>query len=169
MHLIAKSTTFIGCLPRFYESFYPEKRRKERRCEYQSEKLSRTFDDDDQDGIVYYETFAKLLISHGADIHLKNQEGETPLASAMRSNNHSIVILLIQSGAKYWEDVDREGNNFIHYFTRFIAYVDQLQPHRDIDQVQKDRFLAYADAVFNSIETEQPVNDGLKLLVKGGK
>ncbi|KAG1474111.1 hypothetical protein G6F56_000547 [Rhizopus delemar] len=164
LHLIAKSTTFIGCLPRFYESFYPEKRRKERRCEYQSEKLSRTFDDDDQDGIVYYETFAKLLISHGADIHLKNQEGETPLASAMRSNNHSIVILLIQSGAKYWEDVDREGNNFIHYFTRFIAYVDQLQPHRDIDQVQKDRFLAYADAVFNSIETEQPVNDGLKLL-----
>lgn len=114
---------------------------------------------------MYHKELAGMLVAYGADIDIQNQEGETPLASAMRFNNHSMVTFLIESGAKYWKDVDVNGNNFIHYFSRFIAYIEQLQPHREMDCIQKNRLLAAADAMWEAIEKNQPANDDLKLIV----
>ena len=165
LHSLAKDTTYIKCLVSFYESFYPKKRRHTYGYGSNANKKTRAFENDDQDGIMYHKELAGMLIAYGADIDIQNQEGETPLASAMRSNNHSMVTFLIESGAKYWKDVDANGNNFIHYFSRFIAYIEQLQPHREMDCIQKNRLLAAADAMWEAIEKNQPANDDLKLIV----
>ncbi|KAG0800420.1 hypothetical protein G6F22_002250 [Rhizopus arrhizus] len=164
LHSLAKDTTYIKCLVSFYESFYPKKRRHTYGYDSNANKKTRAFENDDQDGIMYHKELAGMLIAYGADIDIQNQEGETPLASAMRSNNHSMVTFLIESGAKYWKDVDANGNNFIHYFSRFIAYIEQLQPHREMDCIQKNRLLAAADAMWEAIEKNQPANDDLKLI-----
>ncbi len=52
------------------------------------------------------EEFYKLLIDKGADVNAKDNKGETPLYSALRSNN-IIANLLITNGA----DVNVENNN----------------------------------------------------------
>ncbi|KAI9257420.1 ankyrin repeat-containing domain protein [Sporodiniella umbellata] len=119
---------------------------------------------DINDGAVYYERLVKMLVSKGANINIKNQDGETPLASAMQSNNHTIVLLLIQMGAKYWEDTDKAGNSFLHYFGRFIAWINQHQPHRDIDQAHKERLVGLADSMVSAIEDHQPLYSSIESL-----
>ncbi|EAY13486.1 hypothetical protein TVAG_206540 [Trichomonas vaginalis G3] len=43
---------------------------------------------------------AKLLLSHGAKVNIKDDHGETALNKASRYNNDEIVRLIISYGAK---------------------------------------------------------------------
>lgn len=151
-HILAKDTTYIKCLPKQFTSFY-RNRNKPVKFSQGWNKYIR-LETDDEDRIKYHLQLAKLLLEYNADIHTKNEDGETPLASAMRSKNHYMVAFLIESGASYWKDVDQDGNSFFHYFPRFIAYIDYLQPHREIDTVQKTRLIKIADSIWRAIEAD---------------
>jgi len=43
----------------------------------------------------------RLLLEHGANVHIKTHTGETPLSFASNKGHTSIVELLLGSGAKY--------------------------------------------------------------------
>lgn len=106
---------------------------------------------DDLEGVAYQETFVKLLIDYGANLNIKNAENETALAIAIRVGNHHLVLFLIQAGAKFWVDTDKNGNNFFHYFGDLVSSINGLQPHYDLDIVIKERFMEVARNIWTSV------------------
>jgi ankyrin repeat protein len=50
---------------------------------------------------------AKLLLEHGASVHVRNKNGQTPLHLASQFNHSSVVALLLKFGA----DVDAQDND----------------------------------------------------------
>lgn len=96
---------------------------------------------DDMDGIKYQLKLAKLLIEHGANLDAKNLKNETPLATAMRNKNHSLVAVLIKAGSKFWLDLDEEGNTFLHYYATLAARTNSVRAHGfEENVVRRQRF-----------------------------
>lgn len=96
---------------------------------------------DDMDGINYQIKLAKLLIEHGANLDAKNLKNETPLATAMRNKNHSLVAVLIKAGSKFWLDSDEEGNTFLHYYATLAARTNSVRAHGfEENVVRRQRF-----------------------------
>lgn len=93
------------------------------------------------DGINYQIKLAKLLIEHGANLDAKNLKNETPLATAMRNKNHSLVAVLIKAGSKFWLDSDEEGNTFLHYYATLAARTNSVRAHGfEENVVRRQRF-----------------------------
>jgi ankyrin repeat protein len=53
---------------------------------------------------------AELLISEGADVNVKNDEGETPIDMAIRLKRTETADLLRKHGGKTGEELKAEGN-----------------------------------------------------------
>lgn len=108
---------------------------------------------DDIEGVDYQNTLADLLVQHGADLNIKASNNETPLATAMRLKNHHLVATLIKYGSRFWTDVDKDGNNFFHYFGEYAGFINGLQPHYDLDVLVKKRHEDIAKQMWKSVES----------------
>lgn len=42
---------------------------------------------------------AEYLLEHGASVHIRDRYGHSPLDDALRFNRHSIITLLVDTGA----------------------------------------------------------------------
>ncbi|KAI8333682.1 ankyrin repeat-containing domain protein [Chlamydoabsidia padenii] len=82
---------------------------------------------DDQVCIEYQQRVVRLILDAGADINAVNVSKNTPLALAMASQNFHMVALLIEQGAKYWSDVDNNGNTFFHGLLYGTAQLDNVR------------------------------------------
>lgn len=135
---MAASTVFSKLIPKGYQSIYPEKKQG---YSFHALKNAEPYSQDDMDGIKYQLDMAKLLIEHGADLDAKSLKNETPLATAMRNKNHSLVAVLIQAGSKFWLDVDEEGNTFLHYYAVLAARINSIRAHGfEESMVRRQRF-----------------------------
>lgn len=143
MHTLVSDTSFAKQLPKEWQTFYPNKSTYN-----QPEPLKH----DENEGAVYQKTIVELLIKHGADLNMISSMNETPLAMAMRLNNHYLVATLIKSGARFWMDVDSNGNNFFHYFGAYTAFINGLQPHYDLDILVRERHKEIAQQMWTSVE-----------------
>jgi ankyrin repeat protein len=47
---------------------------------------------------------ARLLLDHGADVHIQSSDGVTPFQVAIHHSHHDIAQLLLDSGAKREEE-----------------------------------------------------------------
>ena len=56
-----------------------------------------------------YEEIAALLIIKGADVNIKNDDGETPLDWAEEERNTDLADLLRKHGGKTGEELKAEG------------------------------------------------------------
>ncbi|KAL7332977.1 hypothetical protein PS15p_201946 [Mucor circinelloides] len=138
LHHLAANTTFAKLLPKNYQSIYPEKMQG---YGYHVLKNAEAHARDDMDGIKYQLKLAKLLIEHGANLDAKNLKNETPLATAMRNKNHSLVAVLIKAGSKFWLDLDEEGNTFLHYYATLAARTNSVRAHGfEENVVRRQRF-----------------------------
>lgn len=135
---MAANTAFAKLLPKGYQCIYPEKKQG---YGYRVLKNTTGHAQDDMDGINYQLDMAKLLIEHGADLDAKSLKNETPLATAMRNKNHSLVAVLIKAGSKFWLDVDEEGNTFLHYYAVLAARINSIRAHGfEENIVRRQRF-----------------------------
>ncbi|KAK4515576.1 uncharacterized protein ATC70_010527 [Mucor velutinosus] len=138
LHHLAANTAFAKLLPKGYQCIYPEKKQG---YGYRVLKNTTGHAQDDMDGINYQLDMAKLLIEHGADLDAKSLKNETPLATAMRNKNHSLVAVLIKAGSKFWLDVDEEGNTFLHYYAVLAARINSIRAHGfEENIVRRQRF-----------------------------
>ncbi|KAI7902907.1 ankyrin repeat-containing domain protein [Cokeromyces recurvatus] len=108
----------------------------------------------DIEGIEYILKIARILIEAGSDLTIQNLEKETPLSTAMKHHNHFLVALLIDAGAKFWEDTYDKGNNFFHYFGKLAAYANSFQPHCEEDAIRQERFVNVAKMIWNTVEAK---------------
>jgi ankyrin repeat protein len=53
---------------------------------------------------------AELLIAEGADVNVKNDEGETPIDMAIRLKRTEAIDLLRKHGGQTGEELKAEGN-----------------------------------------------------------
>lgn len=72
------------------------------------------------------EIVAEYLIKRGATIHLKDEEGRTPLHVAASTNHTEMVVCLIEHGAGLEERTTVELQTPLHHATRNDA-VEALQ------------------------------------------
>lgn len=147
LHTLASNLTYNKCLPKGWEQFYPFK------SVYDKNRNSNPLKEDDIEGIEYKATLAKLLIEYNADLSIKNARQETPLITAMGNENYHLAATLLEAGAKFWEGADKDGNNFFHFYGKFISYVSALQPHYDLDVLRKERLLLAVNRIWNAIES----------------
>jgi ankyrin repeat protein len=88
---------------------------------------------------VYYERKSILepLVKKGADVNLKNGDGETPLVMAANLNLYSIIIDLIE---KYNADMlipDNDGLFFIDYLNEpYFDYIKEKYP-KQYQEIQR--------------------------------
>lgn len=151
LHHLAANTAFAKLLPKGYQSIYPE---KVQGYGYQVLKNAEAHAQDDMDGIKYQLDMAELLIEHGADLDATNLKNETPLATAMRNKNHSLVALLIKAGSKFWLDVDEEGNTFLHYYAVLAARINSIRAHGfEESVVRRQRFEKAIQDVWQAAHT----------------
>ncbi|CEP17999.1 hypothetical protein [Parasitella parasitica] len=150
LHRLAANTTYAKLLPKDYRSIYPEKKQG---YGYHAMSSAKGHPKDDMEGIKYQLDMAKLLIDHGADLNATNLENETPLATAMRHKNHSLVALLIKKGSKFWHDTDKEGNTFFHYFATLAARVNSMRPHGfEENEIKRQRFVDAAETIWQAVQ-----------------
>ena len=57
--------------------------------------------------------FVRLLLGHGAEVNIKNNNGETPIYFAISSKRLENVVLLIKNGA-YVNIKNNEGVSPLH-------------------------------------------------------
>lgn len=107
---------------------------------------------DDIEGVDYQNTLVNLLVEHGANLNAKSLSNETPLAMAMRLKNHHLVATLIKLGSRFWTDVDKNRNNFFHYFGEYAGFINGLQPHNELDIIVKERHINNAKQMWESVE-----------------
>lgn len=154
MHSLVSITTYCNYYPKEWKPYYVDDEAKY--AGYRATATLKSTDEDDMTGVNYHLDVGRMLLEKGADINVLNNHGETCLSVAMKAENHYLVAFLIENGARYWSDADRDGNNFFHYFGKLAATIDHLQPHRPVDETQKERFIQAADKVWKSVNKSKP-------------
>lgn len=156
---MAQQTKFINLYPKGRTPFYAVKNP----AYYFTDPEPYEFED--MDGIEYILSIGRLLIKNGADLDAKNNSDETPLCTAMKKNNHHLVALLIESGAKFWLDADKDGNNFFHYFGSFTSAISRFQPHCGFDRTRQERLLKIANKIWSLVEKQLKAGVDIKSVV----
>lgn len=125
LHSLARSTFYLKQRPKGYEIIKGNK--------------AVQLELDDEDGIQLQQALAHAIIAAGADMDVVNADGETPLAVAMAANNHPMVHVLLQHGAKYWTAVCSNGNNFFHYLFTAAIELDAMRLQNEMEKLRRER------------------------------
>lgn len=162
MHTLAKNVQFVGLIPKKWTDFYG--------CQTTTSNFfgsTQTVirDEDDMSGIDYHIKLAKLLIEKGADLHIKNVKGETPLLTAMKNEHYHLAATLIEADSKFWIETDKSGANFFHHYGYLIARLGEFQPHTAEDAIIQERFISIAKRIWNIVESKLTDEIDLKGIV----
>jgi ankyrin repeat protein len=111
----------------------------------------------------------KMLLSSGLNVNNKNDNGVTPLMSAMASSSSELILLLINSGAKT-NDRDNEGTTPLMYAAgngQWDVFEALLKMGAEIDASDNDgkTALLYAVATGDIMSVEKMVKSGAKTSV----
>ncbi|KAI9010901.1 ankyrin repeat-containing domain protein [Phycomyces nitens] len=121
---------------------------------------------DDNEGLKYQQILAERIIQAGADLDITNDFNETPFGTALFSNNHNMVKILIKNGAKYWRDTDRNGDNLFHYLLRTASFIDRLITHNEEDKIRKKRFTTALNDIWKVLVRTKPTPEMLKEMIE---
>ncbi|KAL0085941.1 ankyrin repeat-containing domain protein [Phycomyces blakesleeanus] len=115
---------------------------------------------------VNIQTTQEKLIRAGADLDKKSFENETPFGAAMFHKNHNMVKILIKSGAKYWSDTDRNGNNLFHYLLGFSAHIDGILDYQEEEKTRKKRLVNVINDIWKVVLRTNPTTEMLKDIIE---
>jgi hypothetical protein len=108
---------------------------------------------DEQVCIEYQQKVARLILEAGANVNAVNAAKNTPLAVAMANQNYSMVALLIENGAKYWSDVDDNGNTFYHGLLYGSAQLDNVRLDEKLKTIDWEKYSTIQSRYVESISS----------------
>ncbi|KAI9264234.1 hypothetical protein BDA99DRAFT_51448 [Phascolomyces articulosus] len=107
---------------------------------------------DDMDGIEFSRQLAKLLLDAGANLDMKNSEGDTPLALAIDQNKDYVMDIFIEHGAKYWDTMSSTGMTFFQSLIATSSELDMLNTRREMDRTRWNRFEQRVKVLWRAVE-----------------
>ena len=99
-----------------------------------------------------------ILLSQGVDLSLKTIYDETPIFYAMKSGNLRIIKLLYNNNSPI-SNLDKEGNNLIHYCIKHCPSFKSDEDERGIDKNDKSNIIKFL--IERGISSEHQNKDGI--------
>ena len=93
-----------------------------------------------------------ILLAQGVDMSLTTIKGETPMFYAMKTGNLRIIKMLYNNNSPIL-NVDKEGNNLIHYCIKYCPSFKDTEDGRGVDKNDKSDIIKFL--IERGINTEQ--------------
>ncbi|KAI9498385.1 ankyrin repeat-containing domain protein [Zychaea mexicana] len=106
---------------------------------------------DDMDGINYSRQMAQLLLEAGANLGIKNNAGDTPLAHGILHNKDYVFDIFIERGAIYWDTMTSSGVTFFQCLFANASELDSFNTRREIDRVRNSRYEVMIKGIWEAI------------------
>ncbi|ORX52742.1 ankyrin [Hesseltinella vesiculosa] len=118
---------------------------------------------DEDIGISYQLQLAQILMDAGSELETVDNNGNTPLMTALITGNYPLAAFLINHGANYWSAKAKDGRTFFHYFLLGAASLDNVQPYEKLPlskyQEYSDRFVRVYEDLWQAVADHPPPAD----------